>query len=102
MRQQGGCERTDASVQAVDCLLDKWDAAYRSLEMAEARLAQAKDGKRPTHRLGCCGCRGEAGRGNSPNRKLASMRSLQTLSLMASWQAIRRHRARVSTSLSGL
>ena len=48
-------------MQAVDCLLDKWDAAYRSLEMAEARLAQAKDGKRPTHRLGCCGCRGEAG-----------------------------------------
>ena len=49
-------------MQAVDCLLDKWDAAYRNLEMAEARLAQAKDGKRPTHRLGCCGCRGETER----------------------------------------
>ena len=49
-------------MQAVDCLLDKWDAAYRSLEMGEARLAQAKDGKRPTHRLGCCGCRGTAER----------------------------------------
>ena len=59
--QQAARETRAASTQTVDCLLDKWDAAYRSLEMAEARLAQAKDGKRPTHRLGCCGCRGEAG-----------------------------------------
>ena len=46
-------------MQPVDCLLDKWDAAYRNLEMAEAKLAQAKDSVRPTHRLGCCGCRGD-------------------------------------------
>ncbi|CAK0787362.1 hypothetical protein CVIRNUC_010582 [Coccomyxa viridis] len=62
--------------KAVDCLLDKWDAAYRSLEMAEARLAQAKDGKRPTHRLGCCGCRGE--RVDSINHYAGTIRKLET------------------------
>lgn len=45
-------------VQPVDCLLDKWDAAYRNLELAETKLANTKDKKRPTHRVGCCGCRG--------------------------------------------
>ena len=45
-------------VQPIDCLLDKWDAAYRNLELAETKLATSKDKKRPTHRLGCCGCRG--------------------------------------------
>ena len=45
-------------VQPIDCLLDKWDAAYRNLELAETKLANSKDKKRPTHRVGCCGCRG--------------------------------------------
>ena len=44
--------------QPIDCLLDKWDAAYRNLELAETKLASSKGNKRPTHRLGCCGCRG--------------------------------------------
>ena len=44
--------------QPIDCLLAKWDAAYRNLELAETKLANSKDKERPTHRLGCCGCRG--------------------------------------------
>ena len=71
-------------------------------EMAEARLAQAKDGKRPTHRLGCCGCRGEAGQQRPVSRRLASMRSLQALGLLASWQASQWCRAAMAISLPSL
>ena len=45
-------------MQPIDCLLDKWDAAYRNLELAEARLVSGKNKTRPTNRMGCCGCRG--------------------------------------------
>jgi len=48
-------------MQPIDCLLDKWDAAYRNLELAEARLVSGKNKTRPTHRMGCCGCRGMHG-----------------------------------------
>lgn len=36
----------------------KWDSAYRQLEIAEAMYLESEKTKRPTHRLGCCGCSG--------------------------------------------
>ncbi|BDA42606.1 probable CSC1-like protein ERD4 at C-terminar half [Coccomyxa sp. Obi] len=42
----------------VDLLLQQWDKAWEKLAQAEARFEQSMSERRPTHRLGCCGCMG--------------------------------------------
>lgn len=46
-------------LQEVDLLLQQWDKAWEKLAQAEARFEQSMCERRPTHRLGCCGCMGE-------------------------------------------
>ncbi|BDA42899.1 probable CSC1-like protein ERD4 at C-terminar half [Coccomyxa sp. Obi] len=62
--------------KALDMLLFKWDDAYRLLEIAQANYLASEKTKRPTHRLGCCGCSGETV--DSINHYCAQIRSLET------------------------